>query len=104
MPIRFVRRCFEPGATTVVVRRKIVTKPAGGTTSMAYAVTCAAGEHAIGGGAGLASGGATGGVTLSSSIPVPNTEGASPSGWKAGVHITIASALDIGFFVVCAKP
>ena len=95
----------EPGATTVVVRRKIVTKQAGGgTTFMAYDVACATGEHAIGGGAGLVSGGSTSGVTLVSSVPAPNAEGASPSSWKAGLSITNSNALDIGFFVVCAQP
>ena len=95
----------EPGATTVVVRRRVVTKQAGsGTTFMGYDVACATGEHAVGGGAGLVGGGATSGVTLVSSVPAPNTEGASPSSWKAGLSITNPNALDIGFFVVCAKP
>jgi hypothetical protein len=93
------------GATTVVVRTKVVSKAAGtGTSLMAFEVKCAAGEQAIAGGAGLVSGGATSGVTLVSSVPVPNTEGAQPTAWKAGFSITNPNALQIGFYVVCAKP
>ena len=96
----------DPGATNVVVRRRLVDKPAtGGTIGMAYAVACAPGERAVGGGAGPATtGGATGGVTLVSSSPVPNTEGAVPTGWKAGLTVTNPGALQIGFYVVCAQP
>lgn len=90
----------NPGATNVVVRwSAVLTGPAFG----GRVATCDAGEVAVGGGGGItANTGASGGLDLIDSKPVPNTAGGTPTGWFAGLNLT--TAVSGAAYVVCARP
>jgi hypothetical protein len=90
------------GATMVVVRRTSVFTTAGVGSSNSTA-SCAAGERAVGGGAGLATGGSTSAFSVRDGKPVPRDPGVTPTGWNAGVSWTAAGLL-WAVYVICASP
>ena len=90
----------DSAATTVVVRRHAIALGAGGIANLS--VSCSAGEHAIAGGAGITGTGSKGGVTVTDSKPLPTDEGATPTGWTAGIATTVGA--EIAAYVICAKP
>jgi hypothetical protein len=90
------------GATNVVVRRSAVQTTAG-VGSGNLTASCATGERAVGGGAGLTTGGSTSALTVTDGKPVPRDPGVTPTGWNAGVSWT-AAGLMWAVYVICASP
>ena len=90
----------DSAATTVVVRRHTTPLAAGGAAN--FSVSCSAGEHAIAGGAGITGQASNSAVTVTDSKPLPTDEGATPTGWTAGLTTKIAT--EIAVYVICAKP
>jgi Collagen triple helix repeat (20 copies) len=88
------------GATKVVVRRSSVTNlPANASTFIS--VSCQAGERATGGGA---TNGSLAGVLLTRSLPAPDNDDATPTGWVVRYQNTTGSAFNGLAFVICASP
>jgi hypothetical protein len=90
------------GATNVVVRMSTAQTTTGvgvGNTT----ASCNQGERAVGGGAGLTTGGSAGGLTVTDGKPVPQTAGATPTGWNAGVKWT-GAGYTWAVYVICASP
>jgi hypothetical protein len=92
----------DAGATNVVVRRSTVFTT-GGIGFSNQTASCAAGERAVGGGAGLTSGGSTTAFTVVDAKPVPTTAGAIPTGWNAAVSFTVAG-LEWAVYAICSSP
>ena len=90
----------DSAATTVVVRRRAIPLAAGASTNLS--VSCSAGEHAIAGGAGITGQASSGGVTVTDSKPLPTDEGATPTGWTAGIATKFG--VEAAVYVICAKP
>jgi hypothetical protein len=95
----------DAGATTVVVRQGLVrTTPGPGASGIFFAqADCAAGERAVGGGVGLVSGSGSFNLHVSSSTPVPNTPGATPTGWRGGIYYD-GPGITWSVWAICAKP
>jgi hypothetical protein len=91
----------DPGATNVVVRRSMVFTT-GGMGSGNATASCATGERAVGGGAGLTIG-STSQLTVTDGKPTPNGEGQVPTAWNAGVTYT-AAGIQWAVYVICASP
>jgi Collagen triple helix repeat (20 copies) len=91
------------GATNVVVRYAEVTTSSGndGQTQ----AKCNAGERATGGGVEMASGDSKDVWYFTpSGRPVPNTQGATPTGWFANWYNESASTDTFRVYVICASP
>jgi hypothetical protein len=92
----------DPGATSVVVRRADFTLgPQGGSNQLA---NCAAGERAVGGGAGPSDGSTSSAFQVLDSKPLPIAAGSTPTGWDVGVQNKTNTTLNWSVWVICAKP
>jgi hypothetical protein len=95
-----------PGATNVVVRRQNTGVPANGVRAL-FAVQCAPGERAVGGGASLTVSGTA--AELQQSFPVADNgvrlgDGETPTGWESLIKNESAEATGATGYAVCAQP
>lgn len=96
-----------PGSTNFVVRQSSAEDIQGGGGQVLFRVQCAAGEQAVGGGAGVGPSGTA--SELEQSFPisdngVPLADGDTPTGWESFVKNTSAAAATATAYAVCAKP
>jgi hypothetical protein len=96
-----------PGSTNFVVRQSSAPDVAGGGGQVLFRVQCAAGEQAVGGGAGVGASGTA--SELEQTFPigddgVPLADGDTPTGWESFVKNTSAAAATATAYAVCAKP
>jgi len=96
-----------PGPTHFVVRQSSADDIPGGGGQVLFRVQCAAGEQAVGGGAGVGASGTA--SELEQSFPigndgVPLADGDTPTGWESFVKNTSAAAAAATAYAVCAKP
>lgn len=94
-----------PGATNVIVRVGETVGALAGDGAVLRA-DCAPGERAVGGGATPPSGTFVPEASITSSFPVPNNPGDTPTAWKTGVKNTGTGAGTLSFqsYVICAAP
>jgi len=94
-----------PGATNVVVRKQDTAVQANGGRAL-FAVQCAPGERAVGGGASLAT--TDKDSQLQQSFPVDDggvgTDGATPTGWESLIKNESGEATTASGYAVCARP